>query len=129
MNDAARILIVEDHPDNRDVFSEILQHSGFVVEIARDGEEALERVDEVRPDLILMDLSMPRLDGLDATRILKSDGCSDVPIVAVTARSASRGELEPLGFSGLLQKPVPMAMLVAAARAALRSPDRWIDGT
>ena len=129
MSEPARVLIVEDHPDNREVFSQILQHSGFVVEVARDGDEALERVREGRPDIVLMDLSMPRLDGLETTRILKGDGCSDVPILAVTARSVRRGELEPLGFSGLLRKPVPMTMLLAAVRAALRQGKAWAHGT
>lgn len=103
------ILLVEDNPHNRKIFSGMLAHAGFQVVEAEDGNQALARVEEVRPDLILMDLSIPGIDGWEVTRRLKADArFSKIPIIALTAH-AMRGDEESAreaGCDGYLSKPV-----------------------
>lgn len=123
------VLVVDDHPDIRAVLALLLEHSGFRVRVARDGLEAVAAVRNDPPDVILMDLAMPRMDGLTAARVLNENGGCGIPIVAVTARNAVREELEPLGFCGFLQKPVGLRTLVRAIRRCLdprRAAPRWI---
>ena len=85
-----RILLVEDNPMNRDMLSRRLESRGYHVATAEDGEEALSRVREENPDLVLMDLSLPKLDGWEATRRLKADSAtSHIPVIALTAHALS----------------------------------------
>lgn len=100
------ILVVDDHPDLREVLALILEHHGFRVMLAADGREALKRAEECRPDLVLMDLMMPRMDGYQATAALNHNGEHPVPVVAITASRVERTDLLNRGFSDLLQKPV-----------------------
>lgn len=80
------VLIVEDYPDVRMMMKIMIQHCGYNVLEASDGYEAVETVKKHHPDLIFMDLSMPVMDGLTATQIIrKSENCPDVPIIALTA--------------------------------------------
>ena len=80
------VLIVEDYADVRMMMKIIIQHCGYKVLEASDGYEAVQTAQKHNPDLIFMDLSMPIMDGLTATKIIrKSEICSDVPIIAVTA--------------------------------------------
>jgi CheY-like chemotaxis protein len=102
------ILLVEDFDDAREMYREFLEFSGFRVITARDGREALEQAREVDPDLILMDLSLPGIDGWEATRILKSDAAtSHLTIVAVSAHAlAAEGErARKAGCDGFIAKP------------------------
>jgi two-component system, cell cycle response regulator DivK len=79
------VLLVDDYPDARDMYSEYLQFSGFDVVQAANGIEALERALEAAPDIILMDLALPVMDGWEATRRLKSDArTAGIPVVALT---------------------------------------------
>ena len=80
-----RVLLVDDYPDAREMYSEYLRFSGFDVVEATNGMEALERAVDAHPDLILMDLSLPVMDGWEATRRLKADQrTAKIPIVALT---------------------------------------------
>jgi two-component system, cell cycle response regulator DivK len=82
------VLVVDDSEDNREMFTEFLSFSGFRVAQAATGREALDQAFQLLPDLILMDLSLPELDGLEATRQLKSDGRTKrIPIVALTGHA------------------------------------------
>lgn len=81
-----RILIVDDLADNRDLYETYFKLDGFEVDVASDGEEALRQVDAVMPDVIVMDLSMPKLDGWETTRRLKTNPRTRaIPIVILTA--------------------------------------------
>jgi two-component system cell cycle response regulator DivK len=83
-----RVLVVDDYPDAREMYAEYLQFSGFDVIEAGNGVEALERAADSAPDVILMDLSLPVMDGWEATRRLKADkATADIPIVALTGHA------------------------------------------
>ncbi len=118
----ALILIVDDVPSNRDLAAELLELEEYEVAQAADGQEALEKVAQQRPDLILMDLRMPVLDGVEATRQLKSDAATrDIPVLALTA-SVMVGERERImreGFDGFITKPINFDELLNAVEEAL----------
>lgn len=115
MNEPTRVLVVDDHPDNREVFSLMLEHHGFSVQVARDGLEAVQLARKHRPHVILMDLSMPRMDGWKAADLLRKEPVTPA-ILAVTALDPARADLESGGFRGLLRKPVRMQVLLSAVR-------------
>src|SRR5574341_1382043 len=104
-----RILLVEDNPMNRRVSEVLLKAQGYIVDEARDGQEALEKIKMQLPDLILMDLQLPGLDGFAATRIIKQDDATKtIPIVALTAYAMS-GDAEralDAGCDGYITKPI-----------------------
>ena len=83
-----RVLLVDDYPDAREMYSEYLEFSGFEVVEAANGMEALQRAVEEAPDIILMDLSLPVMDGWEATRRLKADDrTATIPVVALTGHA------------------------------------------
>src|SRR5262245_60113367 len=83
-----RVLVVDDYPDAREMYTEYLEFSGFEVVQAGNGIEALERAIDSAPDIILMDLSLPVMDGWEATRRLKADTrTASIPIVALTGHA------------------------------------------
>ena len=104
-----RIFIVDDNPTNLKLASDVLVSEGFAVESARDAEEALRLLERELPDLILMDIALPGMDGLTLTRLLKAESrFKNVPIVALTA-SAMRGDEEKAleaGCMGYITKPI-----------------------
>jgi len=104
-----RILLVEDNPMNRRVSEFLLRAQGYVVDEARDGQEALEKLKTQLPDLILMDLQLPGLDGFAATRIIKQNAATGkIPIIALTAYAMS-GDAEralAAGCDGYITKPI-----------------------
>ncbi|MEQ1617272.1 MAG: response regulator [Terricaulis sp.] len=111
-----RILIAEDHPDNREMLMRRLVRRGYEVHTAENGAEAVEKAKTCAPDLILMDISMPIMSGIEATRTLRrSPGGSEVKIVALTAHAMESARLECLeaGCDGFATKPVDFAGLVA----------------
>lgn len=112
----ATILLVEDNEMNRDMLSRRLERKGFAVHVAADGREAIDRARDVLPDIILMDLSLPELDGWEATRILKAgDDTRGIPIIALTAHAMS-GEKEralSAGCDDYDTKPVDLPRLLA----------------
>ena len=107
------ILIVEDVELNRDLLVQLLEDDYRLV-LAEDGQAALEKAAQVRPDLILMDLSLPRMDGWEATRRLKADGSlSKIPVIVLSAH-AMRGDEERARASGcddFLTKPIDETLL------------------
>ena len=118
------ILLVEDNEDNRIIYSTVLRHVGYTVVEAEDGLRALELARETRPDLILMDISIPQMDGWEATRILRLDPTmKDTPIIALTAHALpdDRERAAQIGFTSYLAKPVEPRMVLAEVR-------KWIGG-
>jgi two-component system, cell cycle response regulator DivK len=117
------VLLVEDNPHNRKIFSGMLTHSGFEVVEAEDGQQALDAVAKALPDVILMDLSIPAIDGWEVTRRLKADARSQpVPIIALTAH-AMRGDEERARAAGCdhyLAKPISPKKVVEEVRKILK---------
>ena len=119
------ILLVEDNDDNQEIYRIILAHHGYDVLQAYDGGSGVELAREHGPDLILMDLTMPVLDGLEATRLLKADPVTAaIPIVALTAHSEREdvAAAEEAGCDGFLCKPVEPQRVAAEVRRLLASP-------
>jgi len=118
-----QILIVDDNPENLDILQARLASQGYEILTARDGEEALATAREKRPDLILLDIMMPRLDGIEVCRRLKADrSLPFMPIIMVTARADSKDIVRGLEVGGdeYLTKPVDQAALVARIKSMLR---------
>jgi CheY-like chemotaxis protein len=115
-----RLLLVEDNTSNQILGKALLERLGCAVEVVADGADALSRVRHRAYDLVLMDLSMPIMDGAEATRRLRALGVS-VPIVALTATSIERERLQACGFTGCLTKPVTAAALRATIARTLAS--------
>lgn len=116
------ILLVEDNPHNRKIFSGMLSHAGFRVVEAEDGQQALDRAATEKPDLILMDLSIPGVDGWEVTRRLKSGETKTTPIIALTAH-AMRGDEEraiQAGCDGYLTKPISPKKVVEEVKKYLK---------
>ena len=112
--ETATILLVEDTEDNRFMMRRLLEMSGYEVVEATNGEEAVRLAESARPQLILMDLSLPVIDGLAATRaIRKLDGLGKVPIVAVSAHDTADFQAEALdaGCDSYITKPIDFAEL------------------
>ncbi len=109
MNDKKTVLLVEDNEDNLVVYRTILEHVGYRVIEARDGEEGVARARQDLPDLILMDISIPKIDGWEATQRLKGDpGTDAIPIIALTAHALEEDRQKAMqaGCDGYLAKPV-----------------------
>jgi len=116
------ILVVDDMPDNRQLLGIMLQRSGYTTEMARDGVEALEAIQKSRPDLILLDLNLPRMD---VCRTVKSDPrLAHIPIVALTA-SCSPGEVKQLmtpDWTDYVSKPFDVMSLMEKVKL-------WLTGS
>jgi len=116
------ILVVDDYQDAREMYAEYLQFSGFRVAEARNGNEAVEQAFALKPDLILMDLSLPGMDGWEATRRLKADDrTKHIPIVALTGHAlagASEGA-KKAGCDSFVTKPCLPDDLVVEVRRML----------
>ena len=115
------ILVVDDDQAVRDSLKRSLQYNGYEVSTADDGMQALARLAAVRPDAVVMDVMMPRLDGLEATRMLRAAG-NDVPILVLTARDAVGDRVDGLDAGGddYLAKPFALDELLARLRALVR---------
>jgi CheY-like chemotaxis protein len=112
------LLLVEDNRTNQILGKVLLEHLGCKVEVVADGAGAVRGVRDRAYDLVLMDLSMPVMDGTEATRRLRALGVT-IPIVALTATPAEREVLQAGGFNGCLAKPVTAAALRAAIASTL----------
>jgi CheY-like chemotaxis protein len=116
------ILLVDDYPDNRDIYAQFLVHAGARVEEAEDGHQALEKAFALGPDVIVMDLALPGLDGWEATRRLKHDPRTQaIPIIALTGHALaghSQGATEA-GCDVFLTKPCLPERLLEEIRAIL----------
>jgi CheY-like chemotaxis protein len=121
---SAHILIVDDNPTNLKLATDVLLSEGFGVEAAQDADEARAILERRLPDLILMDIALPGMDGLTLTRLLRAQPrFRDTPIVALTA-SAMRGDEEKAlaaGCSGYITKPINTRTFAQQVRALLRS--------
>ena len=110
-----RILIVEDNEMNRDMLSRRLKKRGFDIDVAPDGAQGMAAARGERPDLILMDMSLPVVDGWEATRQLKADpATATIPIVALTAHAMAgdREKAEAAGCDGYETKPIELPRLL-----------------
>jgi two-component system cell cycle response regulator DivK len=114
-----RILVVEDQIDNRQILRDLLGNAGYELTEAVNGEEALSAVAEQRPDLILMDIQLPVMDGYEATRRIKSNPAfSTIPIIVVTsyALSGDEGKARESGCDAYVTKPFSPRQLLAKIR-------------
>lgn len=116
----ARILVVEDEPSIAEVVALYLRRAGYIVTVAGDGEEALESLTRQVPDLVVLDLMLPKVDGLEITRWLRERG--DTPIIMLTARREERDRIAGLemGADDYVVKPFSPQELVSRVRAVLR---------
>jgi CheY-like chemotaxis protein len=117
-----RILLVEDQEMNRDMLLRRLTRRGYDIDIAVDGAEGIEKARSGSPDLILMDMSLPVIDGWEATRTLKADAAtSSIPVIALTAHAMSTDREKALaaGCDGYETKPVELPRLIEAIEKVL----------
>ena len=119
-----RILVAEDDRDIRELVRDVLQHAGFEVALAADGRSAIRDARQVRPDLMVLDLGLPGVDGLDVARAIRRE--SDLPIIMLTARADESDTLVGLeiGADDYITKPFSPKELVARIRAVLRRVDQ-----
>jgi adenylate cyclase len=123
MHEPPLILAVDDLPDNLEILRLRLESQGYQVATAADGVEALQRLGELDPDLVLLDVAMPRLDGIEVVRTMRADpALNAIPVILVTAKSDTRDVVEGLDAGGddYLTKPFEHAALLARVRSMLR---------
>ncbi len=118
-----KVLLVEDNYMNKILVKEILTLNGYEIVEANSGIEAIKLIVSERPDVVLMDLHLPEMDGVTATRIIKADeSVKAIPILALTA-AASKGEEDDIlnkGFDGYVAKPIEVKKLLEAISKSLR---------
>lgn len=116
------VLLVDDYPDAREMYREYLVFSGFDVAEASSGREAIDLASDIRPDIILMDLSLPGMDGWEATRLLKAQPVTEnIPVVALTghALAGHSEDARRAGCDAFITKPCLPDALVDAIRRVL----------
>ena len=130
------ILIVEDEPKNMKLLRDLLQRFGYEILEAPDGEQGVKITMEKIPDLILMDIMMPKMDGLEATRIIKADNkTKHIPVIALTsyAMKGDREKTIEAGCDGYIAKPIDIQEVLKTiehfltAQEKVSSPDKLID--
>ena len=124
MADGARVLVVDDEPMVRDVLARYLSKGGFEVELAADGQAAIDAFNREEPDLVLLDLMLPKIEGLEVFRLIRSR--ADSPVIMLTARGAETDRVVGLemGADDYVAKPFSPAEVVARVQAVLRRIDR-----
>jgi two-component system KDP operon response regulator KdpE len=117
---AGRILVVDDEPQIRRIMRETLTAAGYEVDDARTGEEAFDKVREFRPDLVLLDINMPDMGGIDVCKTIRSD--PNIAIIMLTVRKSDADKVAALdaGADDFISKPFSTPELLARVRAALR---------
>ena len=121
----ARILLVEDNEMNRDMLSRRLERKGYEVDMAVDGRQGVDKAKTLAYDLVLMDMSLPEIDGWEATRELRADPATkELPIIALTAHAMSGDREKALeaGCNDYDTKPIELSRLLGKMEALLRSP-------
>ena len=121
---AERIRVVDDNEVNVELALVVLEAAGYVVDVALDANQALRRVAQCRPELILMDIQLPGMDGLALTRLIKADPATrDIVIVAFTAFAMQGDEarMRAAGCDGYIAKPIDVAQLPGQVRDCLRT--------
>jgi two-component system OmpR family response regulator len=120
-SDSQRVLVVDDEPSIVDALSTALRYEGFEVHEAQTGRDALKWAESLRPDLIVLDIMLPDLDGLEVTRRLRRDGLR-TPVLFLTARDSTEDKISGLTVGGddYVTKPFSLAEVVARVRAILR---------
>jgi two-component system, cell cycle response regulator DivK len=122
------ILVVDDFEANRDLYAYILSDAGFKVALASDGQQALDQAFQLRPDLIIMDLSLPLISGPDVARRLKADEQTrHIPIIVITAYDPP-AQVDELGCDAVLTKPCMPADMLAAINRALEASGKTKHG-
>ena len=119
------ILLVEDNEKNRKLALDVLVHQGYRVADAESAEEGLRLVREEAPSLVLMDIHLPGMNGIDALRLLRADpSTSGIPVMAVTASAMThdRAKIMAAGFDGYQSKPISVKPFLAAVRELLDRP-------
>jgi CheY-like chemotaxis protein len=122
IEEMAKILLVEDNEMNRDMLARRLQRRGYEVVLAEDGEKAVAMSRSEQPDLILMDLSLPVMDGWEATRTIKADASTtEIPVIALTAHALESDRTKALetGCDDFATKPVDITSLLEQMEALL----------
>lgn len=113
-SEAKKIVIVEDNPFNMELVHDILAIKGYKIYEAVDAEQGIEMIAKIQPDLVLMDIQLPGMDGIEATKIIKSqESTKDIPVIAVTA-NAMKGDREEIisqGFDDYISKPIELTIL------------------
>ena len=124
MSEPAKILVVDDTPANIKLFADLLTSNGYAVTTAVNGEEALAKLASEKPDLVLMDIQLPGIDGIEALRQVRADpACSAIPIIAFTASvmQADRSQFSAAGFDGVLSKPINLKEFLETIKRLLES--------
>ncbi len=119
----AKILYVEDHPAQRDIMAQMLELGGFEVEVASNGEEGSQKAIEWLPDIILMDLRMPRMDGFEAIEIIRANqATANTPIIAISAWASGKHKKRALdaGATEHFTKPVDLNRLMTTIKGYLK---------
>lgn len=119
-----RLLVVDDAEDTRALYAQFFRRAGFEVSVAADGAEAVELARATPPNVVLMDMELPQMDGWEATRRLKRDPRTrDAWVIAITGRSAyqDRSAAERAGCDAILTKPCSLAMIDALVQRFLKS--------
>jgi CheY-like chemotaxis protein len=118
-----KVLVVDDNDDSRDLVVKVLKNKGYHMVEAVDGEDALEKAESENPDIILLDISIPKLDGYEVTRRLKSrERFKNIPIIALTAH-AMKGDREKAlqaGYDGYISKPISVHELPEQIKSYLK---------
>jgi two-component system, cell cycle response regulator DivK len=126
------VLLVEDNLDNRDMMQFLLERAGYVVSTANTGLEALAAAHREKPDIILMDLSMPEMDGWTAAGEMKKDPVlASIPLIAVTAHTlpGDRRKVLESGFDSYMSKPINVRMFDLMVAKVLEDKSKKIDDT
>ncbi|HWB67145.1 MAG TPA: response regulator transcription factor [Mycobacteriales bacterium] len=117
----SRLLVVDDEPNIRELLAASLRHAGFDVQAAVDGQDALDQIGRFQPDLLLLDVMMPGIDGFEVVRRLRADGVP-VPVLFLTARDATDDKIAGLTLGGddYITKPFSLEEVIARIHAVLR---------
>ncbi len=127
----ARILVVEDNADNEALVRFLLERNDYEVVNAFDGLDALKKVKEVQPDLVLMDLAIPELDGFETTKAIKADPAThNIPVVALTARTLphDRYKASQAGCNGYISQPINIVAFIKEVEGFLAEGQKVATG-